>query len=111
MDVTARILAKHMEGYIDGRIIVVSKAGGGGFVGNTYLATQAKNDGYTVGIVSTGILTDDLLKAKGAWSFKNLESLAFINEDPVSWIVSTAGPLKDKSLADIVEISKQSRIR
>jgi tripartite-type tricarboxylate transporter receptor subunit TctC len=107
MDVTARILAKHMEGYIDGRIIVVSKAGGGGFVGNTYLATQAKNDGYTVGIVSTGILTDDLLKAKGAWSFKNLESLSFINEDPVSWIVSTAGPLKDKSLADIIEISKQ----
>jgi tripartite-type tricarboxylate transporter receptor subunit TctC len=107
MDVTARILAKYVENYIDGRIIVVNKPGGGGFVGNTYLSTQAKNDGYTVGIISTGILTDDLLKAKGAWSYKNSESLAFINEDPVTWIVSTSGPLKDKSLKDIIEISKQ----
>jgi tripartite-type tricarboxylate transporter receptor subunit TctC len=107
MDVTARILAKYVENYIDGRIIVVNKPGGGGFVGNTYLSTQAKNDGYTVGIISTGILTDDLLKAKGAWSYKNIESLAFINEDPVSWIVSTSGPLKDKSLKDIIEIIKQ----
>jgi tripartite-type tricarboxylate transporter receptor subunit TctC len=107
MDVTARILAKYVEKYIDSRVIVVNKSGGGGVIGNTYLATQAKNDGYTVGIISTGILSDELLKSKGGWSYKNLESLAFINEEPVTWIVSTSGPLKDKSLKDIIEMSKQ----
>jgi tripartite-type tricarboxylate transporter receptor subunit TctC len=107
MDVTARILANYVEKYLGNRAIVVNKPGGGGVIGNAYLATQAKNDGYTVGVVSSGILSDDLLKAKGAWSYKNLESLAFINEEPLTWVVSTTGPLKDKSLKDIIEISKQ----
>ena len=107
MDVTARILAKYVEKYTESRIIVVNKPGGGGVIGNTYLATQAKNDGYTVGVISSGILSDDLLKSKGAWSYKNLDSLAFINEEPVTWIVSTSGVLKDKSVRDIIEVAKQ----
>jgi tripartite-type tricarboxylate transporter receptor subunit TctC len=107
MDFTARILAKHVEKYIDSRIIVVNKPGGGGLIGNTYLATQAANDGYTVGIPSTGILSDDLLKAKGAWSYKNLQALAFITEEPVTWIVSTAGPLKDATVKDVIDGAKQ----
>lgn len=107
MDFTARILAKHVEKYIDSRVIVVNKPGGGGIIGNTYLATQAANDGYTVGIPSTGILSDDLLKAKGAWSYKNLQALAFITEEPVTWIVSTTGTLKDMTLNDVIQMSKQ----
>ena len=107
MDFTARILAKHVEKYIDSRIIVVNKPGGGGLIGNTYLATQAANDGYTVGIPSTGILSDDLLKAKGAWSYKNLQALAFITEEPVTWIVSTAGPLKNATVKDVIDGAKQ----
>ena len=107
MDFTARILAKHVEKYIDSRVIVVNKPGGGGIIGNTYRATQAANDGYTVGIPSTRILSDDLLKAKGAWSYKNLQALAFITEEPVTWIVSTTGPLKDMALNDVIQMSTQ----
>ena len=106
MDVTARVLAKYVEKYIDHRIVVINKSGASGFIGNTYLATQARNDGYTVGILAA-ILQDDLLRAKGKWSYKNLEAVAFINDDPDTWIVTTDGAFKDKSLKEVIELAKQ----
>jgi tripartite-type tricarboxylate transporter receptor subunit TctC len=107
MDVTARILAKYVEKYIDSRVVVENKTGGAGLIGHTYLATQAKNDGYTVGIIGNFFWQDELLKVKGKWSYKSMEPLAFINEDPNTWIVSADGSLKDKSLKEIIDLAKQ----
>ncbi len=107
MDVTARILAKYVEKYMESRVIVVNKTGGGGLIGHTYLATQAKNDGYTVGINATGFLSDELLRSKGGWSYKSMEPLNFINDEPLTWIVSTSGPLKDKSLQHVIDLAKE----
>lgn len=107
MDVTARLLAKYVEKYIDHRVIVVNKTGGAGLIGHTYLATQAKNDGYTVGITWNGLWVDEVLRAQGKWSHKNLTPVAFINYDPVTWIVSTEGQLKDKSLKDAIAMAKE----
>ena len=108
MDVTARMLAKYVEKYIENRVVVENRTGAGGLIGHTYLTTQAKNDGYTVGIVAGGYFwQDDLLRAKGKWSCMNMEAVAYINEDPNTWIVSTEGPLKDKSLKDVIELAKQ----
>ncbi len=108
MDVTARLLAKYVEKYTEGRVIVENRTGGNGLIGHTYLATQAKNDGYTVGIFAGGYFwQDDILRAKGKWSYRNMEALAYINEDPNTWIVSTEGPLKDKSLKEVIDLAKQ----
>jgi tripartite-type tricarboxylate transporter receptor subunit TctC len=108
MDVTARLLAKYMEKYTENRVIVENRTGGNGLIGHTYLATQAKNDGYTVGIFAGGYFwQDDILRAKGKWSYKNMEALAYINEDPNTWIVSTEGALKDKSLKEVIALAKQ----
>jgi tripartite-type tricarboxylate transporter receptor subunit TctC len=108
MDVTARMLAKYVEKYIDNRVIVENRTGGTGLVGHTYLASQAKNDGYTVGILAGNYFwLDDLLRAQGKWSYSNMEAVAYINEDPNTWIVSTEGPLKDKSLKDVIQLAKQ----
>ena len=108
MDVTARMLAKYVEKYIDNRVIVENRTGGTGLIGHNYLATQAKNDGYTVGILAGNYFwLDDLLRAKGKWSYRNMEAVAYINEDPNTWIVSTDGSLKDKSLKDVIELAKQ----
>ena len=49
MDVTARLLAKHVEKWSGDKIVVNNRTGGAGMVGHSYLATQAKPDGYTVG--------------------------------------------------------------
>lgn len=108
MDVTARILAKYVEKYIDSRCIVVNKTGGAGLVGHTYLTTQAKNDGYTVGVIASLFLEDEILRAKGKWLHKDLEPLYFINDDPRTWIVSTEGRLKDKTLKDLVKMAKEN---
>lgn len=91
MDTTARLLAKYVEKYTDHRVIVVNRTGGAGLIGHTYLATAAKNDGYTVGILANGAWTDAMLKAPGKWSHRDLPPVAFINYDPVTWVVSTAG--------------------
>jgi len=44
----------------------------------------------------------ELIRAKGKWSHKDMTALGFINYDPVTWIVSTEGPFKDKSVKDVV---------
>jgi tripartite-type tricarboxylate transporter receptor subunit TctC len=108
MDVTARMLAKYVEKYIDNRVVVENRTGGTGLVGHTYLTSQAKNDGYTVGVLAGNYFwLDDLLRAQGKWSYSNMEAVAYINEDPNTWIVSTEGPLKDKSLKNVIELAKQ----
>jgi tripartite-type tricarboxylate transporter receptor subunit TctC len=107
MDVTARLLAKYVERYIDHRVIVANKTGGAGLIGHTYLATSAKNDGYTVGILSGNLWLDEMLRAKGKWTYKDVTPLTYINEDPVTWAVLTDGPFKDKSVKEIVAQAKE----
>lgn len=108
MDVTVRLLAKYVEKYIDNRVIVENRPGGNGIIGHTYLTTQAKNDGYTVALLAGGYFwQDSLLRSGGKWSYRNLEPLAYINEDPNTWVVSTEGILKDKSLKEVIALAKQ----
>ncbi len=106
MDVTARIFAKYMEKYTDQRVIVTNRVGAGGFVGYTWLATQAPNDGSVVGIIGTTILGDSFLRAQGKWTYKDVEPIALINYEPVTWIVSTEGQFKSASLADVLKTAK-----
>ena len=106
MDTTARLLARYVEKHTDHRVIVVNKTGGAGLIGHTYLATAAKNDGYTVGILANGAWSDAMLKAPGKWSHHDLPPVAFINYDPVTWVVSTEGELKNKSLKDVIAAAK-----
>ena len=108
MDVTARLLAKYVEKYIDHRVIVANRTGGAGLIGHTYLATQAKNDGYTVGIlVNPFWAEDELVRAKGKWTIKDMTPLGFINYDPLTWVVTTDGALKDRSVKDIVTLARE----
>ncbi len=107
MDVTARLLAKYVERYTEHRVIVVNKTGGAGLIGHTYLASGARNDGYTVGILANPFWAEDeLIRAKGKWTVKDLTPIAFINYDPITWAVAADGPLKDRSAKDIVALAK-----
>src|SRR5437588_10988622 len=68
MDVTARLLAKYVEKWSDHRIIVNNRTGGAGMVGHAYLATQAKPDGYTVGIIANLMWGDAMLRPQDRWT-------------------------------------------
>ncbi len=106
MDVTARLLAKYVEKVSGEKILVNNRTGGGGMVGHTWLATQAKNDGHTVGIVANLLWGDALLRAQGKWSLADLEPIGYINSDALIWLVQGDGALKGKSLKEIMQIAK-----
>ncbi|MDB5510630.1 MAG: hypothetical protein JWR08_113 [Enterovirga sp.] len=106
MDYTGRLLAKFMEKHFDAKVIVNNRTGGAGMIGHNYLATQAKPDGYTLGVVANTLWADSLLRANGRWTYKDFEPIAFLNYDPLTWAVATDGPLKDKPLKQIVEDAK-----
>jgi tripartite-type tricarboxylate transporter receptor subunit TctC len=106
MDVTARLLAKYVEKVSGERIVVNNRTGGAGMVGHAYLATQAKPDGYTVGVIANLLWGDAMLRAQGKWSYTDLEPVGYINSDALAWITQTDGALKGRSLKDVMQIAK-----
>lgn len=102
MDVTARITARHAERLTGQRFIVNNRVGGAGMVAHGYLARQAAADGYTVGVLSSGVFVDSVMRAQGLWSINDLEIAAFINFDPMVWVTRTDGPLAGLDLRAIV---------
>lgn len=106
MDITARLLAKYAEKASGDKILVNNRTGGAGVVGHAYLATQAKPDGYTVGILGNMIWGDAMLKAQGKWSLADVESIAYINSDSLTWVSSTTGPFAGKTAKEIIQAAK-----
>jgi len=106
MDLTARLLAKYAEKVSGDKILVNNRTGGAGMVGHTYIATQAKPDGYTVGILANLVWGDAILRGQGKWSLNNIETVAYINSDALTWVSSTKGPFKGKSAKEIIQAAK-----
>ena len=106
MDVTARLLAKHVEKWSGDKIVVNNRTGGAGMVGHAYLATQAKPDGYTVGVIANLMWGDAMLRAQGRWAYTDLEPIGYLNSDPLIWVGPTEGPYKDMSVKQIVQTAK-----
>ena len=105
LDITARLLAKYAEKASGDRILVNNRTGGAGMVGHTYLATGAKPDGYTVGILVNLVWGDAMLRANGRWAYTDLEPIAYINSDPLTWVASTEGPYKGMTAKQIIQIA------
>lgn len=108
MDVTARILAKHLPKYVGTKCIVVNKTGGGGMVGHAYITTTAPADGYVVGVMAGSLVTDDLTRAKGQWSYQDLKWLALINFTPLTWVTTSDSPVAKMSLKELVDHAKKN---
>ncbi|MFL5003365.1 MAG: tripartite tricarboxylate transporter substrate binding protein [Xanthobacteraceae bacterium] len=106
MDVTARLLAKFVEKWSGDKIIVNNRTGGAGMVGHSYLATQAKPDGHTVGVLASLVWGDAMLRAQARWSLNDLEPIGYLNSDALTWVRQTEGPYKDMSLQQIVQAAK-----
>lgn len=106
MDVTARLLAKYVEKATGDKILVNNRTGGAGMVGHSYLATQAKPDGYTVGVLANLVWGDAMLRAQGKWAYTDLEPIGYLNSDALTWVGPTEGPLKGKTLKEILQIAK-----
>ncbi len=108
MDVTARVLAKHLPKYVGTKCIVINKTGGGGMVGHSFITRSAKNDGYTIGVLASSLVTDDLTRAKGKWSYRDVECLAYINFTPLTWVVRKDSEFGKYSLKEIIDYAKKN---
>lgn len=100
MDTTARTFAKAAEDKLGHRFNVVNRVGGGGLVGHTYLAKEAPEDGYTVGVLAMGNLITDMKVKGGEFAAEDFDPITFLNFDPV--VLMT----KDKSLEELLEKAK-----
>jgi tripartite-type tricarboxylate transporter receptor subunit TctC len=106
MDVTGRLLAKYVEKWSGERVIVNNRTGGAGMIGHSYLATQAKPDGYTVGVLANLVWGDAMLRAQGRWSLNDLEPIGYINSDALTWVGRADGPYKGYSVKQIIQAAK-----
>jgi tripartite-type tricarboxylate transporter receptor subunit TctC len=106
-DLTARLLARTMEKITGDRILVNNRTGGAGMVGHAWLATQAPADGHAMGMLVNLVWGDAMLRAQGRWDYKDLEPIGYLNSDPMIWAVTTDGPFKDMSLAQIIQAAKE----
>lgn len=106
MDVTGRLLAKYVEKVSGERIIVNNRTGGAGMIGHSYLATQAKPDGHTVGVLANLVWGDAMLRAQGRWTLADLEPIGYLNTDALTWVGRTEGPYKGMTVKQIVQAAK-----
>jgi tripartite-type tricarboxylate transporter receptor subunit TctC len=105
-DLTARLLARSMEKITGEKIVVNNRTGGAGMVGHAWLATQAPADGHVMGMVVNLLWGDAMLRAQGRWNYTDLEPIGYLNSDPMVWAVTTDGPFKSATLAQIAQAGK-----
>ena len=80
-DTTIRVIAKHAEKILGQRIVVSNKPGGGNIQGNVE-AIKAKPDGYVLGTWVNGLVTDQLLLKGIPYTYKDVEALCMVGNDP-----------------------------
>jgi tripartite-type tricarboxylate transporter receptor subunit TctC len=95
-DISMRLLADALSKQIKVPVVVLNKPGAGGAIGHREIV-NAKPDGYTIGMFSSGGIALPYINAQ-ANTFDELQPIAFFGEDPNALQVSIAsgiGSLKE----------------
>src|SRR5438105_3628979 len=87
-DISMRLLADALSKPVKVPVVVLNKPGAGGAIGHREIV-NAKPDGYTIGMFSSGGIALPYLNAQ-ANTFDELQPIAFFGEDPSALEVSTA---------------------
>lgn len=103
-DVNMRILAKHAEKYVGVRVVVINKVGGAGVIGNTEMA-KAKPDGYTLGTLHTGAVTDELTIKGLPYTHKSFIPIIRMGADPHVLVIKNSFNMDFKQF---IEYAKRS---
>ena len=103
-DVSARLLANKLSEAWKQNVVVENKSGGGGVVGNDYVA-KAQPDGYTVLVAITQIIQAPSLVSKLPYDV--FRDLAPVTQVGLSTIVLTVpDPQPIKSVKELVDLAK-----
>ncbi|WP_417264035.1 Bug family tripartite tricarboxylate transporter substrate binding protein [Celeribacter sp.] len=105
VDVTSRLLAESANTFLDGVEVVVSnRAGGGGVVGQSYVA-RGKPDGYTVLAMTSSVVTNPQLKG-APYAITDFKPVAAYNLDPE--VIAVPANSEFKTIDDFVAATKES---
>ena len=105
-DIVARVIAKvAMEGgYFNGQnIIVENQPGGGGAIGQAYVANSAEPDGYTMLAYTASVISNTLLKDV-PFTVDDLKVVRCVNSDPAVMIARPDAPFN--TIEEMLEYSK-----
>jgi len=102
-DLAARLLAKHAEAALGQGIIPENREGSNGAIGWDELK-RAKPDGYTVGLVTFDILTNQAL-GQSTVKYDDLDYLLQFTAQPLGIIVRGDSPYK--TLDDLINAAKE----
>src|SRR5689334_24743092 len=103
-DVLARLLANKLQESWKQTVLVENKSGGGGVVGNDFVA-KAQPDGYTVLVAITQIIQAPSLVAKLPYDvFKDLAPVTQVALSTIVLTVPEAQPIK--SVKELVDLAK-----
>ena len=103
-DVSARLLANKLQEAWKQNVVVENKSGGGGVIGNDYVA-KAPADGYTVLVAITQIIQAPSLVAKLPYDvFKDLAPVTQVGLSTIVLTVPEAQPVK--SVKELVDLAK-----
>lgn len=108
MDITARTLAREMERVTGYQFRVQNRGGGGSIVGNTYVAKQAKADGYTIGILANPTLFINILGQGAHFEKDDIVPIAGITFAPVVWATRTKSKFGDMTFQQILEKAEKN---
>lgn len=109
-DIVARLIAKvAMEGgYFGGKnIIVENQPGGGGAIGQAYVANTAEPDGYTLLTFTASGVTNPILKDV-PFSVDDFKTIICCNADPAILIARADAPFDD--LDGLLEYAKSNKL-
>jgi tripartite-type tricarboxylate transporter receptor subunit TctC len=101
-DTIARALVKNAEKYIGVNVNVVNKIGGQGVVGMSSVKL-ARPDGYTVGLITFGLSTYQLMGLSNL-NYNDFKLLQLLNQSATA--LSVKSDSKWKSLKDVMEFAK-----
>jgi len=106
-DLTTRLWADAMEGALGAPVVVINKAGGGGVIGTTFVASS-KADGYT--LVNAG-LSNVLVTpnfSKTPYDFSSFEPVVKLSSVPLGILVPADSPYK--TFDDFIAAAKAGRL-
>ena len=104
-DITARLIAPYIEKYLGSgaRIVVMNRAGAGGAIGFTALASE-RADGYTIGFINTPNVLTIPIERKVSYSLQSFELLGNVIDDPGNFSVHADSPIRN--LAELAAYAK-----
>ena len=106
-DITSRIIAETANQLLqDSEIRVVNRSGGGGIVGQTFVA-RSRADGYTILSMTSSVVTNPKLKG-ASYTVASFKPVALYNFDPEVIAVSADSPFTN--IAELLEAAKARKL-